>query len=269
MPTDDLLAVLAAYPQIYHACHRRHVRSRGNPDRLSSRDSWILGHLHQTRPVSPSRLAHHMGLGAPTVSEAVQRLERLGYLVRRRAPPTMGRRRMTWLLALLGAVVLLGLGVWVVGTMLPSGHVARMAIDLPVAPDTVWARIADVEGTPAWRSDVRSVEALPAVDGRARFVEVTGHGRTPYEVLAQEPPARQQVRVVDDGLPFGGTWTWELTPQGGGTRLQITEDGFVRSPLFRVMGRLFFPPTATMRTYLGDLSTALGATAQPEVIRPR
>jgi DNA-binding MarR family transcriptional regulator len=85
MKSDPVLAVLAAYPRIYHACHRRHPRTRTGPDGISARDAWILGHLERERPVSPARLAEHMAVGASTVSEAVKRLERLGYLERRRS----------------------------------------------------------------------------------------------------------------------------------------------------------------------------------------
>ena len=86
MRADLVLAVLTAYPQVYHACHRRHPRARTNPARISDRDSWILGHLHPTTPASPARLAAHLSLRPSTVSEAVKRLERLGYVTRRRVP---------------------------------------------------------------------------------------------------------------------------------------------------------------------------------------
>jgi hypothetical protein len=75
--------------------------------------------------------------------------------------------------------------------------------------------------------------------------------------------------VVDDGLPFGGTWTRELAPAGGGTRLTITEDGFIRNPIFRVMSRLFFPSTGTINGYLRALATELGDSAEPRVLKVR
>src|SRR5262245_62156220 len=85
MPRDWVLDVLRAYPQIYHACHTRHSRARSNPGRLSTRDSWIIGHLDPVRPASPAELARHLSLAPSTVSEALRRLERLGYVVRRSA----------------------------------------------------------------------------------------------------------------------------------------------------------------------------------------
>ena len=104
MRNDPVLEVLRTYPQIYHACHLRHPRARTNPDRISAREGWILGHLDRDRPTSATTLARHMALGASTVSEALQRLERLGYLTRRRAVDD--QRRIELLLTAGGADVL-------------------------------------------------------------------------------------------------------------------------------------------------------------------
>jgi DNA-binding MarR family transcriptional regulator len=123
MPPDLVLAVLSAYPQVYHACHRRHFRARSNPSRLSDRDVWILGHLHPTNPMSPGRLAGHMALRPSTVSEAVKRLERLGYLTRRRMPGD--GRRLELFLAPKGVEAMKGTSV------LDAGRVKRLLDLLP------------------------------------------------------------------------------------------------------------------------------------------
>jgi uncharacterized protein YndB with AHSA1/START domain len=153
--------------------------------------------------------------------------------------------------------------------MLPRDHVARMSIELEAPPERVWALVSDVAATARWRPDVREVEMQQPVNGRVRFVEKTSERPLPFEIVSQGAPTRQVIRVVDDGLPFGGTWTWELTPARGGTRLTITEDGFVRNPIFRLMSRLFFPPTGTMNRYLRALAKELGDSAEPRMLRKR
>ena len=60
-------------------------------------------------------------------------------------------------------------------------------------------------------------------------------------------------------MPFGGTWTYELTPTAGGTSLRITEDGEVYNPVFRFMSRFVFTHHATIDTYLTDMGKRLGA----------
>src|SRR5262245_9266933 len=88
---DDALAIQQLYPQVFHACHVRHPRRRSNALRLSERDGSILAHLGPDHRPTAGELARHMSLGAPTLSAALARLERLGLL--ERAPGRDRRRR--------------------------------------------------------------------------------------------------------------------------------------------------------------------------------
>jgi MarR family transcriptional regulator, organic hydroperoxide resistance regulator len=83
------------YPQIYLACHTRHVRASSTPHRLSSKDSSLLVHLSRTEPRTAGELAAHMGVGAPTISAAIGRLARLGYLRRDRSERDRREARLT------------------------------------------------------------------------------------------------------------------------------------------------------------------------------
>src|SRR6185503_555511 len=118
MPTDSVLDVLRAYPQIYHACHVEHPRARTNPGHISARDTWILGHLDLRRPTSPARLARHLSLGASTLSESAKRLERLGYLTRR--PERADRRRLELFITPRGIEAMKG------ASVLDPGRVAQL-----------------------------------------------------------------------------------------------------------------------------------------------
>ena len=62
-------------------------------------------------------------------------------------------------------------------------------------------------------------------------------------------------RITDAGLPFGGTWTSEIAPVPGGSRLRITEDGEIYNPLFRFMARFIFGYDGTIKLYLSALET--------------
>jgi DNA-binding MarR family transcriptional regulator len=79
------------YPQIYLACHVDHVTARSSRWRLSSKDSAILSHLDRRRPMSPRRLAAHLGVVPSTLSATIARLERLGYLAS--SPAAADRRQ--------------------------------------------------------------------------------------------------------------------------------------------------------------------------------
>ena len=167
--------------------------------------------------------------------------------------------RWPWIVG--GVVLGIPAALALIGTFVPRDHVARVSITLKSSPERVWALISDFAGTPRWRKDVSKVE-LTSSAVPVRFVEHSKQGKVPFEVVSQEPPTRQVVRVVDEGQPFGGTWTWELTPDGGGTRLVITEAGFVRNPIFRAVGLVFFSPSATIEAYLRGLAGELGESAE-------
>jgi MarR family transcriptional regulator, organic hydroperoxide resistance regulator len=83
--------VLRCYPQIYFACHRRHVRDSKTKAVLSAHQASVLDHLDEVEGTSLLELAKHMGVTASTMSLMVDRLERGGY-VRRDRSKADGRR---------------------------------------------------------------------------------------------------------------------------------------------------------------------------------
>lgn len=176
---------------------------------------------------------------------------------------------MTWLWIVLAVVLGIPLLAALIGSMLPRDHVARMTIELRTPPERTWTLISDVGGSARWRGDVTEVTVDSSNGGPVRFTEKSKQGTIPFEVVSRDPPRRQVVRVIDDGHPFGGTWTWEIEPLGAGTRLTVTEAGFIKNPLFRVMSKLFFPPTATIQKYLRELAKELGEDAAPHAVAER
>ena len=90
MSRAEVETVLRCYPQIYFACHRRHVRDEKTHSVLSAHQAGILDHLDDVEGTSLLELARHMGVTASTMSLTVDRLERGGYA---RRTPRAGRRR--------------------------------------------------------------------------------------------------------------------------------------------------------------------------------
>jgi DNA-binding MarR family transcriptional regulator len=80
--TDDFIAL---YAQIYFACHTRHVHDPDTGARVSARQASILSHLDSVEPTPVSELAAHMGVTVSTISIAIDRLVRQGYVARARA----------------------------------------------------------------------------------------------------------------------------------------------------------------------------------------
>jgi DNA-binding MarR family transcriptional regulator len=85
MAHEDVEIVLRCYPQIYFACHRRHVRDEQTAAILSAHQASVLDHLDDVEGTSLLGLAGHMGVTASTMSLTVDRLERGGYVTRERS----------------------------------------------------------------------------------------------------------------------------------------------------------------------------------------
>jgi hypothetical protein len=163
---------------------------------------------------------------------------------------------MKWVLWISGGLILMGGLVGLVGAMLPVRHSAERRTRYKAAPETVWAAIA---GPPDWRPEVKAYGALPDAEGRKRWWEEDNHRqKITYELLEERPPARRVTRIADRGLPFGGTWTFDIEPAGGGSELRIREDGEIYNVIFRFVARFFMGYTATIDGYLRDLGKKLG-----------
>ena len=155
-------------------------------------------------------------------------------------------------LILAAFVVLIGL-LMLIGACLPRTHRATRTALFHRTPVELFGVIHDFAAMSSWRSGLTGVEILPPVDGHASFRELTARRPITYVVLEDRPPTRLVTRIADDNLPFGGAWTYEITPEAGGSRLRITEDGEIRNTLFRLLARFVFGYTGTMETYLKDL----------------
>jgi uncharacterized protein YndB with AHSA1/START domain len=172
----------------------------------------------------------------------------------------------------IGVLVLLVAVVVLIGMMLPQDHVAARTVRVRQTPEQVFAIISDVEKVPTWRADVTRVEILPFENGRMMFRE-HGSDAVTYRVEASEPPRRRVVRIADTNLPYGGTWTYDVTRAGGNgagtdaaplTQITITERGEVYNPIFRFMSRFVFSHHATIDAYLTALGKKVGESVTPE-----
>ena len=132
-------------------------------------------------------------------------------------------------LGALGALVAI---VAAIGMGLPRDHVASRTATFRARPETVFPLLAGLEI--GRRDDV------------------------PIAIVEARPPEHLVTRIADPNLPFGGTWTFALSPVDGGTRLTITERGYVTNPIFRFVSRVVLGHEATMAAYVRELAARLG-----------
>jgi Polyketide cyclase / dehydrase and lipid transport len=175
---------------------------------------------------------------------------------------------MRWVLGVVGLLVLLVVVVCVIGYMLPKSHVASVSARFAAPPDSIWTSLTDVTAFPAWRPNVSRVELLPDENGHRGWREIGKDDAVTYRVAASVPPRHLVTRIADENLPYGGRWTYDLTPDGPGTRLTITENGEVYNPIFRFVSRFFLGYTSSMEGVLRALGTKHGEAVAPEPAAP-
>ncbi len=163
---------------------------------------------------------------------------------------------MKWVLLILGALVVLAGLAALIGAMLPPRHHGTKKARYRVSPEAMYAVLA---GPPDWRTGVKSFGSLPDEAGRKRWWEEDTHGqKITFELVEEAPPKKLAVRIADRGLPFGGTWTFDITPHGNGSELRVSEDGEIYNVIFRFMARFIFGYTKSIETYLKDLGAKFG-----------
>ena len=172
---------------------------------------------------------------------------------------------MRYVLIAVGVLVLLVLCVVLVGWTLPKHHHVTVQRAYVGTPAALFALISDVRGYPSWRSGLTKVEVLPDEGGRLRWRETTkGNGPIAYVMEESVPNQKMVARIADTNLPFGGSWTYELTPIGTeGAGLAITEDGDVYNPIFRFVSRFVMGHTSTIERYLDDVEKRFPAVIMP------
>jgi len=132
----------------------------------------------------------------------------------------------------LAVLAIIALGAFGFGSSLPVAHVASRSRKLPARPEIVWGLINDPVATKGWGGDAKT------------------------EVVEQDAPRLLVNKIVGEKA-FGGTWTFELAPEGhDASALTITERGEVYNPLFRTVMRLT-GQTRGIDAYLAKLEAAL------------
>lgn len=164
------------------------------------------------------------------------------------------------------AVSLLALIAVMAGGRLPPRHAAAVRARYAASPDTVWALVADRLGAASWRRDIDLVEPIAASDNVLRWRERSRRRVIEFEALPPVPGRRFTTRIAQDDLPFAGQWDFDLSPDGSGTALVITEQGEIRPPLFRLLTRHVFGYTHSLEAYHRSLAARLGEKCRLEIV---
>lgn len=156
------------------------------------------------------------------------------------------------LLSLAAVLSITLLVVYVAGSRLPREHRSVVSATFKAPPFVVWAALTDYAAMPAWWPSLKSVRTEKLPDGTELTWNTDRHRHEiPYRT-AEARVNEKLVRVIaSDQLPFGGTWTFLLSPApNGGTQLTLTEDGIIHAPVFRAIATWFIGLDATQKDFL-------------------
>jgi uncharacterized protein YndB with AHSA1/START domain len=171
---------------------------------------------------------------------------------------------MRWVLIALGGLVGIVALIALVGVFIPRDHRATSTITLHQPPDSVWKTVRDLGGIPAWWSEMKESVRLPDKDGHEAWRQKVSGFDMRRAVLESQPPRRLVTKIDSPpGAAFGGTWTYELTADSGGTRISVTEAGWIANPIFRFMSRFLFGYYGSLDGYLKALGTRFGEMVTP------
>ena len=160
-----------------------------------------------------------------------------------------------WIFVFLAGVLIL---IAIIGWLLPKEHTVTREAQFHQPPEAVWKAITDVDAMPIWRAGLKSVKHLPDQNGLPCWEETTDGGVFPLATVVSQPPTKLVVQIADPKLPFGGTWTYEVTAMPTGSSLRIREDGEIYNPIFRFLSRFVLGYSGTIDTYLKSLAKKFG-----------
>jgi hypothetical protein len=152
-------------------------------------------------------------------------------------PKASSSARGMWLA--LGFVLSLFLVPYFLGFTLPDDYEGSVQVDVALPPQRVWDELFNHAEHPLSGGSVQEVATLqPSPDGPA-WEERMERALLVVETKVMQPPVQLERVAFDSANGVESTWSYELTPRDGGTRLvirqhlRITDPGFA-TPYFRV-----------------------------------
>lgn len=170
---------------------------------------------------------------------------------------------MKWLLYAVAGIAGFLLLALLAGLALPRDHRASSRITLSQPAESVWVVVADPRELLDHWPGLTEVTRLPDRDGHPVWRERVDGFEMTLVMDEVVPPTRLVGRI--DAPPdavFGGRWIWELESAEAGTTITVTEEGWIRNPLFRLMATAM-GFHQSLDQYLRALARRFGETVEP------
>jgi len=165
-------------------------------------------------------------------------------------------------LSVIGLVGLIVLGAYADGATMPVDHSISVTGTVAAPPAKVFGLITNIAAGPTWRPEVKTVTVLPQDNTRDAWIEDLGSGEQmkflATTTVPPDPAGHALRKVETKEADYGGTWTYDLSagPDPNTTTLKITEDGYVKPPIYRFMMAHVFGPTKNLQDYMNHIQAA-------------
>jgi hypothetical protein len=142
---------------------------------------------------------------------------------------------MRWLLLFFILLIIASLGVYGAGSALPEEVVTIKGAQLNVPVEDVWQKVTDYPAMPKWNESIATVTPVPNPDTKEVLWDLEdGNGRHQIlKVVASVEKTRHQVEIIENDLPFLGSWKFEFSENKGGTWLRLEEHAVIQNPFLR------------------------------------
>lgn len=171
---------------------------------------------------------------------------------------------MKWVLIIISGLVGLVALMALIGVFVPREHRATSTVTLQQSPDSVWKVARDLGGITTWWPEIKESVRQPDREGHEVWRQKMSGFEVPLIVMESAPPRRLVTKIdASAGAAFGGTWTYELTPDSSGTRITVTEAGWIGNPMFRFLSRFVLGYYGSLDGYLKALGKRFGEEVRP------
>lgn len=161
------------------------------------------------------------------------------------------------LVAVLAAILLV---LHVVGSRMDPDHEFACTLRLKRPPEEVFRVLDDVAAWPSWDRGVAKVEMLPPTEGRETCRMHIGGNAMILETTRREPPRVLERTIRDAGKHrfFSGSWLHEVSPDGAGCAVRVTERGTIHMAIPRFLARRLSDPRTYLKRHLRVLAAKFG-----------
>ena len=163
---------------------------------------------------------------------------------------------MNIVLITLGIIVGIIILMVLIGYVTPVKHTASVTEELKLPDHKLYKLLINFKNYPKWRTELKGVKVI----SESEWVEVSKFGEMAlsFTELVENKKIVGSI-VPDKSLQFGGSWTYDLQATGSKTtKLTVTENGEVYSPLFRFVSKYIMGHKGTLKRFMKNLQDEIG-----------